>query len=375
MLKKKKLSILILSLGAGGAEKVVSLLIPKLIDDYDVTLVLFNDVIHFKTSDDLKIVILNSKTSQNKFFKIFTFLIIYFKYLNFLRRESVEISLSLLTRPNLINTLCRIFNNKTKIIISERCYPSIAYKSDQLRFRLYKFLLPKLYNRADVLFSNSYHINQDLKNNFGLKIPMSVIYNPVQIPTFSFRPNSAEKNIDILWIGKLNKIKNPFLLIRSLKQITNSLNTCVLGEGTLLSELKFNSEELNVNYVGKVNNVDEYLERSRILVLTSESEGFPNVILEGMAYGLPIIATNCKSGPLELLNENLEVNIPEKEFVIVKYGILINTNDDIALAKAISAILNSSELYTKLTLASFTRSNHYSVDNIYKDIKNLIDTV
>jgi len=175
-------------------------------------------------------------------------------------------------------------------------------------------------------------------------------------------------------VGKLVKVKNPVLLINGLREINDlEVRATMLGDGNLLELLTNNSKGLNVEFAGKVKNVYHYLRRSKILVLTSISEGFPNVILEGMSYGLPIIATNCQSGPLELLNENLEVTIPINEFVKVKYGILINNNDEVALAKAMYALLSSQELYNEMKKASFSRSKDYSVSKIYNDFKQLIE--
>lgn len=373
MVRKKKISILILNLGAGGAEKVVSLMLPKLNENYDVTLVLFNNIIHFEVPKNLKIVVLNPKDNRSKLFKIFSFIIICFKYIRFLKKESIDISISLLTRPNLINALSKLFNSKTKNIISERCFPSIAYKSSKYRYAIYKFLIPLLYNKADVLFSNSTHINQDLKDNFGVRIPMRVIYNPIEIPEVSIENDLYQKNIDVIWVGKLYAIKNPSLLIRALHLSNTNPTVCVLGNGVLLKETRLQSKGLSIKFEGTVNNVFDFLIRSKVLVLTSNSEGFPNVILEGMSYGLPIISTNCQSGPLEILNDNEYVEILQGEFIVAKYGILVNVNDEVALSKAIDYLLSNSELYNQLVKSSKIRSQNYSVEKIYTNFKMLIE--
>src|SRR5690606_22433693 len=149
--------------------------------------------------------------------------------------------------------------------------------------------------------------------------------------------------------------------------------TCVLGEGVLLEDIKSQSEEIRIKFEGRVNNVFDFLIRSKVLVLTSNSEGFPNVILEGMSYGLPIISTNCQSGPLEILNDNEYVEILQGEFIVAKYGILVNVNDEVALSKAIDYLLSNSELYNQLVQASKVRSQSYSVSKIYSNFKMLIE--
>ncbi|MEZ4854420.1 glycosyltransferase [Flavobacterium sp.] len=166
-------------------------------------------------------------------------------------------------------------------------------------------------------------------------------------------------------------MKNPNLLVKA--EICKSKpKVTVLGDGVLLPEIKDLATKLNFSFEGNVSNVFEYIKRSKVLLLTSNSEGFPNVILEGMSYGLPIIATNCNSGPLEILNDNCSVDIIYGEYYVAKYGILVNVNDDLALSKAIDYLLSNQQLYNKLSLASRNRSQDYDVEIIYEKYKNML---
>ena len=372
MSHKRTINILAISMGAGGAEKTISLLLPYLVKDFNVNLILFHDIRYFTIPQEVNVFIISKNNRTTSLFtKIISPITYYFRYKKILRLTNPDISISFLTRPNLLNTFVRRKN--TKVIISERCFPSIAYKSNNFRYKLYKFLIPKYYNKADVLFSNSKYINQDLKDNFGVKVPMNVIYNPVEIPKVNLELYSHQKDIDVIWVGKLYAIKNPALLIKAVSLCETNPFTCVLGEGVLLEDIKSQSEEIRIKFEGRVNNVFDFLKKSKILILTSNSEGFPNVILEGMSYGLPIISTNCQSGPLEILNDNESVEILQGEFVIVKYGILVNVNDEVALSKAIDYLLSNSELYNQLVQASKVRSQNYSVSKIYANFKMLIE--
>lgn len=357
-------------MGAGGAEKVISLLLPKLLNDYNVNLILFHDVRHFEIPEEVSVCILDENNINTTIYKFFSTFRIIKAYKEILIKTNPDISISFLTRPNFLNTLTRFYNSK--IIISERCYPSIAYKSSSIRYSLYKILIPVLYNKADIVFSNSKYINKDLIDNFKVKAPLEVIYNPIEDVDEKMFSDKDEKIIDIIWVGKLVDIKNPSLLIEALHSTEGSYKTTLLGAGHLLLDLENKINGLDIAFKGRVSNVNEYLNKSKVLILTSNSEGFPNVILEGMSYGLPVIATNCKSGPLELLNDGKDVDIPIGEYKVVKYGILINVDDSKALSLSIDRVFNDLQLYDYLSNMSLQRVKDYSVDKIYSQLKNIL---
>lgn len=369
---KKKLSVFTLSLSSGGAEKFISLMLPKLANDFDVHLFMIHDIRHFEIPENVKVEILYSNQKFNFLNKIILFPLLIYNYQKYIKANNIVVSFSLLTRPNIINAFIKIINKKVKVVISERCYPSIAYKSSRFRFYLYKLLIPFFYNKADAVFSNSLHINNDLAKNFGVHKPMNVIYNPITLFPAEEIVND-NKQFDIVWIGKLVDIKNPKMLLEAIKKSNKSYNVQILGSGNLEAWLKSISPD-NIYYRGNVNNVFDYIKQSKCLVLTSNSEGFPNVILEGMSYGLPIIAANCTSGPLEILNDNEEIDISPGNFKVVKFGILVNVNDSIGLSKAIDKLFSDQELFSKLSHNSYERAKKFTVENSYIELTKMLTT-
>lgn len=376
---KPNLSILSISLGSGGAEKVISLLLKELIKDFNVTLILFYNEVHFTIPNEVEVICLSKKKPLRPFFlKIMDSIYFLIKYIQILNKRKIHISISFLAFPNFINGITSIFNKKIKTIISERGFPSDNTTS-KLSLKISKIFYPLLYNRCDKLFSNSIFINNDLKDNFGVKIPMDVIYNPIEAPKETIHPKSLNNNNSIMKVitaGTLNKRKNQIIIVNAIKNSDKNYELTILGEGNLKgflnSQIKAHKLEKSVLLKGKVRNVNDYLIKSDCFVLSSFTEGFPNALLEAMAAGLPSISTNCLSGPLELLNDNQSVIISKNDFYKAKYGILINNDDDIALRKALDYLRDNPKEREKYSELSLIRSNDYQLKSIYFKFKQFI---
>lgn len=368
-------------MGSGGAEKVISLLLKKLVKDYDVTLILFYDIFHFKIPKEVNVEILSTSSLNKNFInKLFDFPKFINRYFRLIKRDGFHVTVSFLTRPNFINGFLKIFTGKdVKVIMSERNYPSIEYKSSFLRYNLYKLLIPWLYSKADILFSNSEWINKDLTENFGVKTKMKVLYNPIILPNNIKLFDSIKKfkKLEIVSVGRLIPTKNNKLLLESISSLkSENLKVNFLGDGILRNSLEefTKNKDLSskVKFWGNVKNVSEKLLDFDLFIHTSNSEGFPNALLEAMSVGLPIISTNCMSGPLEILNDNIDVEIKQGDFYIAKYGLLINVNDSVGLTKAIKYFLANQNEFYRFSNLSLYRANRYSLDNIYDEFRNII---
>lgn len=375
---KKNISILTLSLGSGGAEKVISLLLKELKNDHNVCLVLFYNVIHFPIPEDVDVILLSKKGIDRPYYlRFFDLIVFIIKYHRITKNRKISISISFLAFPNLLNGVLSVFNKNVKTIISERGFPS-DNTTNKLSLYISKVFYPIFYNRCDALFSNSTHINKDLKDNFGVKIPMEVIYNPIEVPSKMITPqtlNNSEKYLKIITAGTLNKRKNHIMTIRALQDLRN-IQLTILGGGELQNYLE--KEIINrsladqIKLGGIVTNVNDYFRQSNCFVLSSFTEGFPNALLEAMAVGLPCISTNCLSGPLELLNENETVKINEGEFCIAKYGLLVNNDDHLGLRKALEYFRDHPDEREKYSRLSLNRSKEYQLDTIYSIFNKFI---
>lgn len=344
-----RLGILIYSLGGGGAERVVSHLLPHFVErNIEVHLFLMHADIEYDIPKEVQIHYLeNSEPTESGLLKLIKIPILAMKYAKLIKSLNITHSFSLLTRPNYINILSKRFSSKKfKLIISERGQPSLQYSYSGLQSKINRFLIRKLYAKADLVICNSIGNRNDLIQNFGIdKNHISVINNPIDVDKIanivaseSFFDNGF---FNLITVGRLNRGKNHKLLIDAVENI-QGVRLYILGEGELENELQNQIKEKKLDdkvfLMGFDRNPYKYLKAADLFVFASNHEGFPNVLLEAMACELPILSTNCKSGPDEIL---LLDQALEDDIMITEYGILTPVDNKRLMIKGIEYFLEN----------------------------------
>lgn len=170
--------------------------------------------------------------------------------------------------------------------------------------------------------------------------------------------------------------KNFSLLIKAFAKSTSSRDLVILGQGPELTGLKTLAKELGietkVHLLGFRENPYPYLANADYLVSASNAEGFPNGIAEAMCLGKPVVATNCQSGPAEILTG--DNNTQTDSFLTAEHGILCKVNDVDALEGAMSAMEGSNvvELYQK---KSERRAKDFSYEHMQRCFSDITDKV
>jgi glycosyltransferase involved in cell wall biosynthesis/predicted deacetylase len=191
---------------------------------------------------------------------------------------------------------------------------------------LWRWMYRRFYRRHDFVVCQSEAMRRDLVDNFGLPVGQSVlIRNPVDLATIQRMAKAATVNGDdtvgassirLIAIGRLSEEKGFDILLEALALCGDSrIQTTVLGEGKLRGDLEQQARSLGlsgcVHFVGFQSNPYAWLARADALVLPSRHEAFPNVALEALACGTPVIATPSPGGTREMLDGVPECVIAE----------------------------------------------------------------
>ena len=191
---------------------------------------------------------------------------------------------------------------------------------------------------------------------------IKVIYNPVVNKSLINKsieeihhPWLNNKDLPvILGIGRLTKQKNFEHLIKSFKEVlkVKKARLIILGEGeerSNLEKLIINNNLIDlVDLPGFVDNPYAFMKKADVFVLSSSWEGFGNVIVESMSVGTPVVCTDCKSGPNEILNNG-------------EYGFLVKVNDIEDMSNKILKILINNPFEKKSII---NRSNDFEANKI-----------
>ncbi len=358
----KKIVIFINSLDGGGAERVVSTLLNNLIEKYECHLILMENKISYELDSRINVISLDEKSNQNGIVKLLRLPIIAYKLNKIIKKYNFPVVLSFLHRANYINILSKYFSNH-KAFISERIASSSLYSDNSITSKISNILINKLYNKSDLIISVSKAIVEDLKIHYQIKSKQRVIYNPYDIENIRKQSDqSVNVNIDkdksIITVGSFSKRKNHQMLIKAFSKIDkNDVKLYILGKGEEEDNLKNLVKELKLQdkviFLGFDNNPYKYLAKCGIFVLSSNSEGFPNVLVEAMICGCSVLSTDCLSGPREILapNTNIDFQLVDK-IEKSEYGLLTSINSEKKMKEALDLLIRDNYLrkqYSSLT--------------------------
>ena len=220
------------------------------------------------------------------------------------KRNTIVLSLQ---GSSLAIIVSKFFGFKIIVRNAEDAVSSTFFAENRIQSSIILFLKIILYNLSDKIISNSKGSGNSLKKIFVNKNKIFPIYNPY-LKKISKKSKKKRLN-NLLSVGRLTKQKDFYNLIISFSFIKDQIpnyKLIIIGDGHLKNELQNLVESLGLKkriiLTGWKKNLKRYYSNSKLFILNSVYEGFGNVLIDAINYDLPIITTNCKSGPNEIID-------------------------------------------------------------------------
>ena len=363
----------------GGSQRVVSLLSKYMFrrSSPEIHLIMIEDIIEYTIPQRVKIKSICNSTKSPLLHTLF--LPIYaLRLKRYCKKHNINLIMSFLYRANYLNVLAAIFGSDHNAVLSERTTASVTYSGFSFQNILSRFLIYKLYRRAYSIIAVSDGVKQDLYQNFSISLnKIRRIYNPFNIEEIKHKSKEKVKEVwllksqhkVIIGIGRLIKDKrfdNFLNALQRFHQQNENIRAIILGDGPQKRKLKKLAKTLKIShlvkFVGIVDNPFAYLSRADLMVSTSVREGFPNAVVEAMICGCPVISTDCKSGPGEIIVQK-------------QNGILVPKADVEKIVKAVKKILADDESREMYINNAKIRVQVFALKNIIPQYEDVIRQV
>jgi glycosyltransferase involved in cell wall biosynthesis len=340
----------------GGAERVVSNLSMAFGDQYQIRIAIYGEQpqSYSYKGELIRIKLPFSKDpTRNAQWKRFVRLVALICKLRKLKKKfKIDVAISFGEQPNIINILTR---GKIRTILSVRSLLS-KEMTTYPKMKILGHFIRSLYNKADEIIVTSKMAAFDLRSSYGIRTEkLKVIYNYInkeEITRLASEPLAGDFYQELfrypvlLNVGRITPAKGQWLLLSAFKKIKTlhpNYKLIFIGEaeteGNFIDDLISLARELglkvfdgtpgrdyspdfDVFFLGFMTNPFKFMSKSKVFVFPSVFEGFPNVLLESMQCGLPVISSDCYSGPREIMAPDSDLQKRIKTMEITNYGIL-----------------------------------------------------
>lgn len=275
------------------------------------------------------------------------------------RRTRPDVVVSFLATVNVLVLLANV-GRPVPVVVSERSNPQQDPQSSAWR-RLRK----RLYGRADAIVVQTRRTAEWFPARMRSRI--AVIPNAAPYPSSGRPPRAGRPNRGtVLGVGRLEQEKGFDLLVRAFAQATRDhrdWELMIAGEGSQRETLTVLAASCGVadrvRLPGTQADIGRLYAAADVFVLPSRFEGFPNALLEAMAAGVPSLAADCPAGPREIIRDGHD-------------GLLVGTEDVDALGEALSRLIADAELRARLGAAGKRVAERYDPETIQRQWDALV---
>lgn len=350
----KRIALFISSFQRGGAERVMANLAKYLNEKkYDVILVTqYKRENEYEIPPELRRLYSEPDESQLQGGRVKNFCVRFRTLRNIWKAYKPDVILAFLGKNNLMAIATAAFL-PPKVAVSVRGEPSMEYEG-----KLMQFIAKFVFRFADGVILQTKRARAFFPG--AVRRKSVILPNPLN-PQFLDREICKERKDLIAAAGRLDENKNHAMLIHAFAKIADEypqMKLVIYGEGELRTKLEILVQEKGlsdrISMPGSVSDVADRICKARIFTLTSNTEGMPNSVIEAMALGIPVIATDCPcGGPAELIEDGVN-------------GLLVPVGDAFALADAFRRILEDADFEKKLGEEACRITEKLSPDEVDK---------
>ena len=236
----------------------------------------------------------------------------------------------------------------------------------------------KQYKKYDKILAICDTMRDEFVEILGMdKNKVELVYNPIDLEAIRKKAENIDKKYEnylkqdyFLQVSRLTEQKQPEHLVDiyyKLKQRGIKEKLYFIGNGEKVNLIKQKIKEYklenDVILLGQIENPYPFFKNAKLFVHTAKYEGLPTVLLESLAFGTPVVAYDCPTGPKDILGENSE------------YGELIPLNDKDMFVEKVYELMNNNKKYENYKKLSFVRANDFSMESNKVKLKELIENI
>lgn len=294
-----------------------------------------------------------------------------------------------------------IYLKKVEKIIEEKKYDVIIdYSSNLLKYKNFDIKVPifawihfsltfgeklsgekvekykKQYKKYDKILTICDTMKDEFVEILGMdKTKVELVYNPINLEIIRKKAENVNpkygnylKEDYFLQVSRLTQQKQPEHLVDiyyKLKQRGIKEKLYFIGNGEKVKLIKQKIKEYNLEddiiLLGQIENPYPFFKNAKLFLHTAKYEGLPTVLLESLAFGTPVVAYDCPTGPKDILGKNSE------------YGELIPLNDKDTFVKRVYELIDNNEKYENYKKMSLIRANDFSMETNKLKLKKLVE--
>ncbi|MDP0562785.1 MAG: glycosyltransferase family 4 protein [Candidatus Endonucleobacter sp. (ex Gigantidas childressi)] len=365
-----KLLIIINSLDAGGAERVCANLANYWADKgWQITLVTIGgrEKDFYQLHSDVQRICLYLDTKNHSLLAVVKNT---YQCIQALRKvfkqQQPDVALSIGYVLNVLSTLAGVGLN-ISVIGSEHSHPPMEIESREkargkVQAKVMAWLRRHGYSYLDAVTALTKETARWIKAKTNAQyvsiIPNAVTYPIATCPPIVSPDMATNKSFNLLAVGRLAYPKGFDRLLLAFAELAPRFpdwHLTILGEGDCRGSLEQLRTELlleqRVSFPGVVGNLGEWYEAADLYVQSSLFEGFPNTLIEAMAYGLPVVSVDCDTGPRDIIHDKVD-------------GLLVPQNNQEALVEALAFLMSDKALRQQYAARAIEVRERFSMEKI-----------